>query len=67
MPFCIAVKVKEELRLKTSVKWFMIYSGHSGVVEQAQDECNYIVLYFLIYFVSHLSSMKSLTEYVIVN
>lgn len=32
--------MKEELMLKTNVKWSVIYSGHSSIVEQAQDECN---------------------------
>lgn len=56
MPFCIASGMNEELMLKkknththihtqkktkkTNVKWPIIYSGHSRVVEQAQDECN---------------------------
>lgn len=40
MPFCITIKMKEELMLKTDVKWFIINSGHSSVVKQAQDECN---------------------------
>lgn len=42
MPFCIASEMKEELLLKTNVKWpsINIYSGHSRLVEQAQDECN---------------------------
>lgn len=40
MPFCIAREIREELMLKTDVKWPIIDSGHLGIVEQAQDECN---------------------------
>lgn len=54
------IDVKNKCQVVYYIQWAFKYS-------QASSGWMQLILYFLIYFLSHLSSMKSLTEYVIVN